>query len=113
MKNIQVIDGAVNCTFSFYQVTDDEFIAVFPGSGQDIEFIEDVAKRLPRAKIDRIFKAIWDRPIKKTDVVGVHGTLFYEFEKKRKWFPTSKRERDWNPSALSRQQRRMYEDSKE
>lgn len=30
MKNIQVIDGALNCTFSIFQATDGEFRLLFP-----------------------------------------------------------------------------------
>jgi hypothetical protein len=29
VKNIQVIDGAVNCTFSIFQATDQEFAVLF------------------------------------------------------------------------------------
>lgn len=30
MKNVQVIDGATNATFSLFQATDEEFAAIFP-----------------------------------------------------------------------------------
>ena len=30
MKNIQIIDGALNATFSVFQATDDEFASIFP-----------------------------------------------------------------------------------
>lgn len=30
MKNIQIIDGAVNATFSVFQATAEEFDAIFP-----------------------------------------------------------------------------------
>jgi hypothetical protein len=36
MKNIQVIDGALNSTFSIFQATDEEFALLFPEAGQDI-----------------------------------------------------------------------------
>ncbi len=102
-KNIQVIDGADNCTFSIFQATDEEFKAVFPDSGQDIQFAEDLSK----AGSDALL-AIWDRPIAKPDVIGIHGTLLYEFGQKRKSFPPSKRERDWPLSALNASQRRLH-----
>jgi hypothetical protein len=44
MKNIQVIDGADNCTFSIFQATDEEFAAIFPQSGQDIQLSEDLSE---------------------------------------------------------------------
>ena len=37
MKNIQIIDRAENATFSLFQATDEEFDAIFPGDGQDME----------------------------------------------------------------------------
>jgi hypothetical protein len=42
MKNIQVIDGALNCTFSFFQATDEEFLLLFPDPRQDIQYAEDL-----------------------------------------------------------------------
>ncbi len=40
MKNIQVIDGAINCAYDVYVATGEDFLLLFPGSGQDIQFIE-------------------------------------------------------------------------
>lgn len=33
---------------------------------------------------------VWKRPVAKTDVVGIHGTLFYELGFKKKYYPTKK-----------------------
>jgi len=41
MKNIQIIDGAGNATFSVFQATDQEFAEIFP-DGRDIELVEDL-----------------------------------------------------------------------
>jgi hypothetical protein len=38
MKNIQVIDGALNCTFSIFEATDEELALLFPEAGQEIQF---------------------------------------------------------------------------
>ena len=38
MKNIQVIDGALNCTFSIFQASDEEFTLLFPEAGQEIQY---------------------------------------------------------------------------
>ena len=108
MKNVQIIDGADNCTFSVFELTDEEFSAVFPGDGQDIEFVGDLIERLGDEAAGSLLAPVWERPIHKTDVRGLHGTLFYEFDKKRKCFPLSKRERDWNPSSLNAAQRRLF-----
>ncbi|WP_377830404.1 hypothetical protein ACFKHW_18620 [Bradyrhizobium lupini] len=51
MKNIQIIDRAVNATFSLFQATDDEFAAIFPGPGQDMELIEDFTERLGKSRL--------------------------------------------------------------
>ena len=102
MKNIQVIDGAENCTFSVFQATDEEFRALFPELGQDIQFAED----LPEGLSD-VLSAIWERPVAKSDANGIHGTLFYDFAQKRHLFPASKRERDWKSSVLNPAQRRL------
>ncbi|HEX8875365.1 MAG TPA: hypothetical protein VF777_01355 [Phycisphaerales bacterium] len=46
MKHIQVIDSAENCSFSICLVSDRDFRTIFPRKGQDIEFIEDLSKRI-------------------------------------------------------------------
>ena len=107
MKNVQVIDGADNCTFPIFQATDEEFLVIFPEPGQDIEFAEDLIARI--GEESQALAGLWERPIQKTDADGIHGTLFYEFERKRRCFPKSKRERDWNPLSINAAQRRMYE----
>ena len=52
MKNVQVIDGADNCTYSIYAFTDGEFLKIFPAARQDVEFIEDVLERLGTEALD-------------------------------------------------------------
>jgi hypothetical protein len=103
IKNIQVIDGADNCTFSIFQATDKVFALIFPEAGQDIQFAEDLSKAAIKA-----IGTIWERPVAKPDANGIHGTIFYEFSKKRKCFPETKRERDWPAYALNPAQRRLY-----
>jgi hypothetical protein len=38
MKNVQVIDGAENCTLPIYAGGDDDFALLFPRLKQNIEF---------------------------------------------------------------------------
>jgi hypothetical protein len=76
MKHIQVIDDALNCTYPIYAVTEQEFALLFPAPGQDIEFAEDVKKRLGK-RMGELMAPIWKRWVDKPDVVGIHGTLFY------------------------------------
>jgi hypothetical protein len=35
----------------------------------------------------QIMNAIRARPIKKSDVIGIHGTIFYELERKKQYYP--------------------------
>jgi hypothetical protein len=92
-KNVQIIDGAMNCTYHIYAFTDEQFALLFPEEGQDIEFIEDVAERLSPEQQERAFSGAWTRPVRKPDAQGIHGTLFYQLDYKKKYYP-SKRESD-------------------
>ena len=108
MKNIQVIDGAANATYSIFQATDEEFKSIFPGPGQDIEIIEDYVSRVSEAEATRTLSNIWLRPIHKRLIVGLHGTLFYDYQKKAKYLPESKREVDRDPAPLNEAERAYY-----
>jgi hypothetical protein len=91
MKNVQVIDDALNCLFEIYASSDQDFEVIFPG-GCDIEFADDLVQRVGEGKAADILDRLWSSPREKRDVQGIHGTLFYgEANKKRKpFFPTKK-----------------------
>ncbi len=92
MKNILIVDGATNCCYDIFSFSDEAFEKIFP-NGQDIEFIEDVIERFSEEEMQNIFANAWDHRIKKKDVVGIHGTLFYELrDMKKKYYPTKKEE---------------------
>lgn len=107
MKNIQIIDGANNATFSIFQATDDEFAAIFPND-QDIELSEDFHARVGGERARAILTPIWARPILKPNANGIHGTLYYDWERKRHHLPASKREIDWDDHAINDAQRRLF-----
>lgn len=107
MKNIQIIDGAENCTFSFFQSTEEEFKLIFPENNQDIQYFEDIKKANNMKEIQLALSKIWKRPIRKKDVNGVHGTLFYEMDGRKKYY-TDKREDCIIPSAINEAQRRLF-----
>ena len=88
MMNIQVIDGASNCTYDIFQIDSEDFKVLFPGEGQDIEFSEDLDDR--GDKVDEVCERLWNSRIDKKQVNGIHGTLFYGLEEKRKYYPTKK-----------------------
>lgn len=89
MKNIQVIDGAMNCTYPIYGATEEEFEVIFP-DGRDIEFDDDLVGRIGTAEAATLLGKIWGRPIDKKNVNGIHGTLFFELGYKKKYYPTKK-----------------------
>lgn len=94
MRNVQVIDGAENCTFPVYEVDDRDFALVFPAPGQNIEFAQDLAKRLGgEEQSGALVMKITARHADKTRIAGIHGTLFVDTPSRRKYFP-NKRESD-------------------
>jgi hypothetical protein len=107
MKNILVIDGADNATHSVFQATDEEFAAIFAGTDQDIEIVEDFVDRQGERAQD-VLRPIWDRPILKHEAQGIHGTLYFGYAGKRHFLPASKREADWDRSAINLAQREHF-----
>jgi hypothetical protein len=105
MKNVQIIDGAANATFSVFQATDEEYVAIFP-NGCDKELVEDLFERLGNDKAARVLTPLWSRPILKRDAVGIHGTLFYDNE--HRGIPLSKREVDWDDGSINPAQRELF-----
>ena len=95
MKNIMIIDGAMNCAYDLFQISDEKFKCIFPAEGQNIEFIEDVWKRYTGfdEAYANLFDKFWDNPVIKEKVSGIHGILFYQLEKKREVYP-NKRDSD-------------------
>jgi hypothetical protein len=107
MKNVQVIDHADNCMFPIFQFTEQQFALVFQKEAQDIAFIDEVLATLSDEDAALAFEGVWDRPIPKSEIDGLHGTLLYGFERKRQYFPASRRECDWDDRAVNPSQRLM------
>jgi hypothetical protein len=90
MKNIQLIEPADNCAYNIYAMPDEDFELMFP-NGQDIEFVEDFWKRVGPEKASQIYSALWPRLLKKSEALGIHGTLFVDFRRpKKKIYPNKK-----------------------
>lgn len=87
MRNIQVIDGADNCAYDVFAATEEEFALIFPADRQDVAFIDEVIAVAPREQVNGVMKALWTRPVAKPDVQGIHGTLFYELDHKKGYYP--------------------------
>lgn len=99
MKNIQVIDGAVNCVYDIFAATDEEFALIFP-DGQDIAFIDEVyGSSGDKAGLDRALDALWARRVVKAQAIGIHGQLFYQLEEKKVFYPTRRDEEAENPGG--------------
>ena len=89
MKNIMVIDGAKNCTYSIFEVSEKNFRVIFPGE-QDIEFAEDLIDRIGNEKAEKVLKPLWKKRIPRTNAMGIHGILFYELLFKKEYYPNKK-----------------------
>lgn len=98
MKNIQVIDGALNAVYDIFQATDEEFSLIFP-PGEDIAFIDEVIARGVGAELDPVFTRIWKRRIPKARAMGINGVLFYELDHKKRYYPTRRDEEAVNPDG--------------
>jgi len=89
MKNIQVIDGALNCTYDIFAATDEEFALIFP-FGADVEFVSDFFDRAGEDTAGAVTRSLWERRQDKKTISGIHGTLFYQLDFKKKYYPTKK-----------------------
>ena len=98
MKNIQIIDGAINSVYDIFSATEEEFALIFP-EGQDIAFIDEVYARGRTEVLDFAFNKIWQRRISKRDANGIHGVLFYELAEKKVYYPTRKDEEAVNSNG--------------
>ncbi|VVO28190.1 hypothetical protein [Pseudomonas fluorescens] len=98
MKNIQIIDGAMNCVYDIFSATEEEFETIFPFD-TNIAFIDEVYLSDDEAKLDELFNNIWRRPVPKSQAQGIHGILFYELEEKKIYYPNRRDEDAVNPDG--------------
>ncbi len=91
MKNIQIIDDAVNCTYEIFAIKDSSFSIIFP-DGNDVEFEDDLFKRLGTEKAKEILDELWIKRLDKKIALGIHGTLFFGYmcEDKKPFYPIKK-----------------------
>lgn len=107
MKNVQVIDGAENCTYSLFAVTERDFALLFPDR-QDVAFIDEILSRMQADRAEVVLAKLWSRPVLKSAARGIHGTLFYELNVKKRYYPTRK-EVEVDSSSINRAQRKLFE----
>ena len=97
MKNIQVIDGAQNCVYDIFAATDEEF-AMISTRNRHCLYCEIYANG-DNSLLDAAFENIWQRPIKKAEAEGIQGTIFYELEYKKVYYPTRRDVEAVNPDG--------------
>ncbi len=85
-----VIDGADNCAYDVFAATDDEFSLLFPGDGQDVAFIDEILGDAQEASVEAALERLWARPVDKKSLVGLHGTMFYQLDHKKQYYPNRK-----------------------
>lgn len=90
MRNIQIIANVENCTYSKFSISDDDYRIIFPEEGQGIEFNIDLEVRLNKKVLIELNKRILKIPIEKQSVSGIDGTVFYNLDEKRKYYPAKK-----------------------
>ena len=90
MKNVQVIDGADNSTYSIYSISEEDFYKIFPEEGQDIEFNDDFIERAGEKVADEVCKRLWKNELNKKEIKGIHGTLYFGLGFKKKYYPNKK-----------------------
>ena len=79
MKNIQVIDGAVNSIFEIYEVDDLIFNEIFANE-RDVVFISDLLEYsdFSNEEVIAFWRKVYSCRKDKKIVNGIHGTLHLE-----------------------------------
>jgi len=91
MKNIQIIDDAINCTYDIFSIDESCFSEIFPDK-RDVEFEDDLFKRLGEVRANELLLTLWENRVDKKAVMGIHGTLFFGYYcgDKKPFYPTKK-----------------------
>lgn len=72
MKNIEIVDGALNSRFEIYAVTDEIFARLFP-VGTDEIYLEDLDEHVQE---DATFwNQVYAQALDRQSVQGIHGIL--------------------------------------
>jgi len=105
-KNIQVIDGAANCTFTIFSCSEEDFNLIFPNPNQDLQFNSELDET---KKVFDALNRLWTNPVIKTEVKGIHGTLFYNKDSIKEYFPKSRVYRDINRQYINEFERQLLD----
>ena len=72
MKNIEVVDGALNSRFEIYAVEDHIFDQLFPEERDEI-YLEDVSEDIQNNV--EFWNQVYAREVDRHSVRGIHGIL--------------------------------------
>jgi hypothetical protein len=86
MKNIQVIDGANNSAYDVFGISEVGYTLMF-SSGTDVEFVDDFIERVGKSQADEILNGMWENRLNKKVICGIHGTLFFQLDHKKEFYP--------------------------
>jgi hypothetical protein len=100
MKNVQVIDGAENCVYDIFSISEAEFAVIFP-DGTDVAFVEEVGGRVAPDVLNAVLQRLWAARCVKSEVQGLHGTLFFECTHKMKYYPERREATARNPGGTA------------
>ena len=72
MRNIEVVDGALNSRFEIYAVTDEDFDRIF-GDETDDAYLEDLEEELQNDV--EFWDRVYGQEVERQIVDGIHGIL--------------------------------------
>ena len=72
MKNIEIVDGALDSRFEIYAVEDHIFTRLFP-QGKDEVYLEDLSEELQDDT--KFWDQVYATEVKRPAVQGIHGIL--------------------------------------
>jgi hypothetical protein len=98
VKNVQVIDGAINCVYDVFTASDDDHAILFPDN-TDVAFAEDFESRTDRNQVQAALERLWHHRVPKAEAMGIHGILFFQLSEKRDYYPSRKDEEAVNPDG--------------
>ena len=78
VKNVQIIDGAVNSVFEIYEIDDFSFEEIFTND-RDVVFMSDITKYLDcNEESVSFWQKLYSNRKDKKSINGIHGTLHLE-----------------------------------
>jgi len=72
MKNVLIIDGALNSLYEIYMITDDMFERLF-GFGKEEIYLEELSEELQNDVA--FWNAFYQVEVDKKNINGIHGIL--------------------------------------